>query len=98
MNEEVLKTFTQYLPVLRIASKLSQAELGKKLGISTGEVSALEHGRRKLKLYHYISMRMIFEEISSLNQDDIITYHILDLVDSKMDKSYRYWFEAILDS
>lgn len=98
MNEEVLNTFAQYLPVLRAASKMSQEDLGKMLGVTKEAISHLETGKTKFKPYYYIAMRMIFEEISSLNQDDLITCHILDLVDSKMDNSYRYWFEAILDS
>ena len=97
MNEEVLSTFVNYLPVLRAASKMSQEDLGKMLGITKEAISNLETGKTKFKLHHYIAMRTIFEEISSLNQDDLITYHVLDLVDSKMNKSYRYWFEAILD-
>ena len=97
MNEEVLNTFAQYLPVLRVAAKLSQEKLGKMLGISKEAISHLEQGKTKLKLYHYIAMRSIFEEITCINQDECITSYILDLVDSKMNKTYNYWFEAIMD-
>lgn len=97
MNEEVLNTFANYLPVMRAAAKLTQEELGKMLGISKEAISHLEQGRTKLKLYHYIAMRSIFEEIHCINQDESIISYILDLVDSKMTKSYTYWFDAILD-
>lgn len=97
MNEEVLNTFANYLPVMRVAAKLTQEELGKMLGLSKEAISHLEQGRTKLKLYHYIAMRSIFEEIHCINQDESIISYILDLVDSKMTKSYTYWFDAILD-
>ncbi|MBP5597130.1 MAG: helix-turn-helix transcriptional regulator [Pseudobutyrivibrio sp.] len=98
MNEEVLNTFTQYLLVMRVAAKLTQEELGKMLGVSKETISHLEQGKTKLKLYHYIAMRSIFEEISCLNLDEhLIIDYVLDLVDSKMNKTYNYWFEAIMD-
>lgn len=97
MNEEVLNTFANYLPVMRVAVKLSQEDLGKMLGISKEAISHLEQGKTKLKLYHYIAMRSIFEELHCINQDECIISYVLDLVDSKMSKSYNYWFEAILD-
>ena len=97
MNEEVLNTFAWYLPVMRKTAKLTQEELGKMLGVSKEAISHLEQGRTKLKLCYYIAMRSIFEELSCINQNDIITSHVLEIVDSKMSKNYNYWFEAILD-
>ena len=97
MNEEVLSTFAQYLPVLRAAAKLSQEKLGKMVGLSKEAISHLEQGKSKFRLYYYIAMRSIFEEISCINQDEGITNYVLEIVDSKMDKTYNYWFEAILD-
>ena len=96
MNEEVLETFQNYLPVLRAANKITQEQLGKMLGISKEAICHFENKRSKLKLSYYIAMRMIFEALSCANTDDLVTPHVFDLVDSKMDGKYVYWFDAVM--
>lgn len=61
----------KYLSVIRACAGWSSSELGKKLGVSRQTVSALENGRNKMTMMHYLAIRQVLaEEIERSAQAD----------------------------
>ena len=67
MQDEYIERMVKNLPVLRAAIGFSQAQLGKKLGMSRQTIVAIENGKRPLSWSLYLAMVLIFNqnEISS---------------------------------
>lgn len=98
MNNSVLETFVQYLPMLRTAAGLNQSDLGHMLGISKTAVSNIEHYKTAITIPMYVAMRMIFLHLCNEKHGaDLVTPHIFELVDSKLTGKYSDWFNAIVN-
>ena len=50
----------EYLPVLRSAARITQNQLGKKLGIARSTVVVIEHRQRQMQWYMYLAIVLVF--------------------------------------
>jgi len=58
MQDEYIK----HLPLLRTAVELTQAQFGKKIGISRQTIVAIENGKRPLPRSVYLAMVLVFKQ------------------------------------
>lgn len=97
MKQEILDVFVVYLPHLRKVSNLSQAALGKKLGMSRQTVCKYETGVHKMTIPLYISLRMIFEQIQK-DTDNKLIQLMLEGLDIRTGNKDSDWFDFITKS
>ena len=60
MQNEYIERMVKNLPILRTAAGLTQAQLGKKIGMSRQTIVAIENGKRPLPWSLYLAMTLIF--------------------------------------
>ena len=59
------KVIGENIRILRTASKMTQTELGKKLGVSHANISDIEHGKTKLSAENLCKLTKIFNFYTS---------------------------------
>jgi DNA-binding XRE family transcriptional regulator len=60
IQHQKMDKLVEYLPVLRSAARITQNQLGKRLGIARSTVVVIEHRQRQLQLYMYLAIVLIF--------------------------------------
>jgi len=62
MQDEYIKRMIKHLPLLRTAVELTQAQLGKKIGVSRQTIVAIENGKRPLPWSVYLAIVLVFKQ------------------------------------
>ena len=65
MKNEYIERMVKNLPVLRMSAGLTQAQLGKKVGMSRQSIVAIENGKRPLPWSLYLAMVLVFMQNDS---------------------------------
>jgi len=65
MKNEYVERMVKSLPVLRMAAGFTQAQLGKKVGMSRQSIVAIENGKRPLPWSLYLAMVLVFMQNDS---------------------------------
>ena len=78
MKDEYIQQMIKNLPILRISVKFTQAQLGKKVGVSRQTIVAIENGKRPLPWSLYLAMVLVFMQ----NEDSKKLMESFDLFDS----------------
>jgi len=67
----------EYLPTLRSATKVTQNQLAKKIGVARSTMVAIESRNRKLQWYLYLAMVLVFIQ----NEDSKVLIDSFELFD-----------------
>ena len=60
MQKEYIERMVKNLPILRMSAGLTQAQLGKKVGMSRQSIVAIENRKRPLPWSLYLAMVLVF--------------------------------------
>lgn len=85
----MISILVQRLPQIRKEMKISQTELGKKVGLSRQTISSVERGTVKLSWNNYLAIMMFIvanrNKCKTIYQDDSQELiEVLDVVDMKL--------------
>lgn len=85
----MISILVQRLPQIRKEMKISQTELGKKVGLSRQTISSVERGTVKLSWNNYLAIMMFIvanrNKCKTIYQDDSQELiEVLDAVDMKL--------------
>ena len=88
-QQEMINALVRNLPQIRKEMKVSQTELGKKVGLSRQTISAIERGTVELSWNNYLAIMMFVlanqNKFKTMYQDDSQELiEILDIVDVKL--------------
>lgn len=85
----MINILVKRLPQIRREMKISQSELGKKVGLSRQTISSIERGTVELSWNNYLAIMMFvvvnrnkFKTMYQDNSQELI--EILDIVDAKL--------------
>ena len=82
MKKDYIELMVKNLPILRTAAGLTQAQLGKKLGMSRQTIVAIENDKRPLPWSLYLAMVLVFIQ----NDDSKRLLESFELYDSEFIK------------
>ena len=83
IHDEMLTTLSKELSFLRKAVKISQTELGKKIGVSRQCISSIERGETRMSWAIYISIIKFFNE-NLISDSEVIVKKHLSYVEKEM--------------
>ena len=79
MKNDYIELMVKNLPILRTAAGLTQAQLGKKIGMSRQTIVAIENDKRPLPWSLYLAMVLVFLQ----NEDSKKLMESFDLYDEE---------------
>ena len=79
MQSQFMGNMVNYLPALRVAAKITQNQLAKKLGIARSTMVAIESQKRPMQWHMYLAMVLVFMQ----NEDSKKLIDSFDLFDEE---------------